>query len=429
LLIADYPINRQSAFSNQQFRISPWGVVVTIRDWLAFAIGCLLLAVLTELAARWWIRYRRQYFVLPPGLRLRLEPDRDTLPQLEPSVRFDVNADGERGDDVPRTNGRLFRVLVAGGSQPEGYLLDQDTAWPGALQRLLERPEHLETLAADRVHVGNIARSGVGARALDLILDRVLPRYPRLQTIIILVGASDVLQWLERDAPAQEPPALKTSDVFRCHPERVFGRHPNDFAIVEMLRRSRQRWLRPVQVHTGACKWIGKARHMRAQAREIRTEMPDPTAMLAQFERYFHTAITKAKAHADRVIVVRQPWFDKRCTAEEDALMWHGGVGQAWREQVTIYYSCEVLSRLMALLDARAARVAHELRVQQVDLMPVLDPSVRTYYDFFHATPAGARIITSTIASAVLCEPHNPAAMLAASAAAERDELLSQKVS
>ncbi len=93
--------------------------------------------------------------------------------------------------------------------------------------------------------------------------------------------------------------------------------------------------------------------------------------MLAHFDRYFRSAIRQAKAHADRVIVVRQPWFDKRCTADEAALMWHGGVGQAWREQVTTYYSCEVLSRLMALLDARAARVAHELGVEQVDLMPI----------------------------------------------------------
>jgi hypothetical protein len=40
--------------------------------------------------------------------------------------------------------------------------------------------------------------------------------------------------------------------------------------------------------------------------------------------------------------------------AEEEAMMWHGGVGQAWREEVTTYYSTQVLSRLMALLDARA---------------------------------------------------------------------------
>ena len=311
-----------------------------MRDWLTLAIVLPMLAVVTELVVRWWITHRGQYFVLPPGLRLRLEPDPDILPQLERSVRFDVNAEGERGDDLPRSDGRLFRVLVAGGSQPEGYLLDQDTAWPGALQRLLERPEHLETLGADRVHVGNISRSGVGSRALDQILDRVLPRYQRLQTIIILVGASDVLQWLEVGAPAEDLPPPKTSDIFRCHPELTFGWRPQQLATLEMLRRIRQRWLRPVQVHTRTCKWIGKARQMRAQAAETRTEMPDPTPMLARFDRYFRSAIRKARAHADRVIVVRQPWFDKRCTDEEEAMMWHGGIGQAWREQVTTYYSC-----------------------------------------------------------------------------------------
>jgi lysophospholipase L1-like esterase len=402
---------------------------VTMPDWLSFAIACPVLAVLTELTVRWWIRRRRHYFVLPPGLRLRLEPDPETLPHLERSVRFDVNAEGERGDDLPRSEG-LFRILVAGGSQPEGYLLDQDTAWPGALQRLLERPEHVELLGANRVHVGNIARSGVGARALDHILERVLPRYPRLQMIIILVGASDVLQWLEHGAPAEDPPPPKTSEIFRCHPELTFAWRFTQLATLELLRRIRQRWLRPVQAHTRACKWIGKARQMRAQAAEIRTEMPDPTPMLAHFDRYFRSAIKRAMAHADRVLVVRQPWFDKRCNDQENAMMWHGGIGQAWREQVTTYYSCEVLSRLMALLDARAARAAHEVGVEQVDLMPVLEPSVRTYYDFFHATPAGSRIITSAVGAAVLRQPRYPAATLAASAAIESDaEMLKQKVS
>jgi len=152
--------------------------------------------------------------------------------------------------------------------------------------------------------------------------------------------------------------------------------------------------------------------------------------MLAHFDRYFRSAIRHARAHADRVIVVRQPWFDKRCTAAEEALMWHGGVGQAWREQVTTYYSTEVLSRLMMLLDARAVRVAHDLCVEQVDLMPTLEPSARTYYDFFHATPAGARIITSAIAAAVLRQPRQPAATLASRLAIECNvPALKQKVS
>src|SRR3954471_23371082 len=212
-------------------------LAVTVRTLVTLALVIPVLAVVTELSVRWWIRHRRQYFVLPPGLRLRLEPDPDILPQLERFVRFDVKAEGERGSDLPRSGGRLFRVLVAGGSQPEGYLLDQDTAWPGALQRLLERPEHLQTLGADCVHVGNISRSGVGSQALDLILGRVLPRYPRLQAIIILVGASDVLRWLEAGAPGTSAPPVRTEDVFRCHPETRCGWRPADLAVVELLRR------------------------------------------------------------------------------------------------------------------------------------------------------------------------------------------------
>ena len=397
---------------------------MTLPNWLVVAATVTFLIGLAEAGARWWIAHRGQYFVLPPGLRLRLEPDPDTLPQLERVVRFDVNAAGERGDDLPRSSERLYRILVAGGSQPEGYLLDQDTSWPGGLQRVLQQPEHLDRLGADRVHVGTIARSGVGSQALDLILRRVLPRYPRLQMIIVLVGASDVLQWLEFGAPAAAPGPPRVSDVFRCHPEQTFGFKLNQLALTELLLRARQRWLRPVQVHARTCRWIGRARDMRSRATEIRSEMPDPAPMLANFDRCFRSAIRRARAHAARVIVVRQPWFDKPCTAAEEALMWHGGVGQAWRQQVTTYYSSDVLSRLMTRLDAHAARAAQELCVEQVDLMPVLEPSARTYYDFFHATPAGARIITSAIAAAVLRQPRLPAATLAASTTIERNALV-----
>lgn len=376
--------------------------------WVVAPAVLLLLAVAAELLARWWLRYRGHHYVFPPGLRLHLRPDPEVFPQLEPLVRFEINSEGERGGEVPRVRSheRLYRVLVVGGSQPEGYLLDQDTSWPGALQRLIEPPDHLQRLGASKVHVGSIARSGVGSEALSLILERVLPRYPRLQTIIVLVGASDVLQWLEEGAPPSPPSPARTSDVFRCHPEGPFGWRPNELALVELLRRLRRRWLRPVQVHERAGRWVGRARAMRARAKEVRTTVPDAAPMLDHFEAHFRQLLLKAKAHADRVLVVRQPWFDKDSyTREEAAHMWHGGVGQAWREEVATFYSFEVLSRLMALLDARAARVAKELDVEQLDLMSILEPRLETYYDFFHATPAGARAVATAVAAAILRQP------------------------
>jgi lysophospholipase L1-like esterase len=374
---------------------------------LVLSVAVMLIAA-AEPAARWWLRHRGEYYVFPPGLRLRLHLDREVFPELEAVVRFEVNSDGERGSEAPRTRRgeTLYRVLVVGGSQPEGYLLDQDTSWPGALQRLLVGPGPLQKPGATRVHVGNISRSGVGSEGLDLILERVLPRYSRLQAIVILVGASDVLRWLEQGAPPCPSAPVPPSEVFRCHPEGRFGWKLRELAAVELLLRMRRRWLRPVEVHERAGKWVEQARTMRARARAVRTTFGDPSPMLDHFDVHLRRVIEKAKAHADRVVLVRQSWFGKSAyTPEETAHMWHGGAGQAWREDVTTYYSIDVTCELMALLDERAERVAEELDVEQVDLPSLLEPSLRTYYDFFHLTPAGSHVVARAVAATLVREP------------------------
>jgi hypothetical protein len=153
-----------------------------------------------------------------------------------------------------------------------------------------------------------------------------------------------------------------------------------------------------------------EARAMRARAKTTITTMPDPTPMLDHFELHFRRLLRKAAARADRVLVVRQPWFDESFTPEEAAHMWHGGAGQVWREEVTTYYSFEVVSRLMAVLDARAAAVADALDVEQLDLMPILERSLNAYYDAFHATPAGSKTIAAAVAAAILRQPSVTAA-------------------
>jgi lysophospholipase L1-like esterase len=361
-------------------------------------------AVAVELGARWWLRYRGEYFVLPPGLRVQVSPDPVVFPNLERTVRFEVNGDGERGGDVPRSAKGLYRVLVCGGSLLEGFFLDQDSNWPGALQRILEQPENLRALGASGVHVGCVARSGVGSEALDLILERILPRYPRLQLIIVMVGATDILRWFELNTPAAIAP-VKPQDVFRCHPDGPFGWTLDQLATVELMRRARKRWLRPLDVHEGAGRWIGKARAMRARATTIHDTLPDASPMLNHFEHHFRSLIQRAQEHADRVLVVKQPWFSRCPSAEEALSMWHGGVGQAWREEVTEYYSFEASSRAMSLVDARADVVARSLGLDPVDLMPAIEQSLETYYDCFHMTPVGARAVARAVSDAVLQRP------------------------
>jgi hypothetical protein len=90
--------------------------------------------------------------------------------------------------------------------------------------------------------------------------------------------------------------------------------------------------------------------------------------------------------------------------------MWHGGAGQAWREEVTTYYAIELTSRLMAMIDARVSRVADDLHADQIDLRALLEPSLANYYDYFHLTPAGARRVAAHVAAALLDERRTSAA-------------------
>jgi len=373
---------------------------------LEVAVALSIFAVVAEYAVRWWFRRFGGYYVWFPGLRLHLHPDPAVFPHLERLARIEVNADGERGSAVPQSAGPVYRILVAGGSPVECALLDQPTSWPGALQGILAAPHHLRTLGVSAAHVGNIGFSGVTSQALNLIFERVLGRYRELDLIVIMVGGNDVFEFIAAGAPTSfSPRVIPTSEFFSAHPEGPFTWAPRRLALTALVRRVRQRWFRPVKSHRDSGKWVERARAMRAHAKETRRDMPDPTPMLSLFEREFRELLARAKSRAHRVLVLRQPWFGKDETPEDRAVIWHGAVGDPHQHEVSTYYSVEVLSRLMAHVSARAAAVADELGVEQLDLMPVLGPSLETFYDFVHYTPAGAAAVAEAVASAIVRRP------------------------
>jgi hypothetical protein len=368
---------------------------------LAFAAAGLVI-IAAELLTRVWIRWRAEYFVWPPGLRLHLQPDPAVLPTLERMARHYVNRDGERGAEPPDARTPFYRVLVVGGSVPEGLYLDQDTTWPGAMQRILATPENLRRLGTRHVHVGCVARSGVGSESLAIILRRVLPRYRRLNAIVIMVGASDVMRWIEAGAPPHPPATVPTHELFRVHPESRYRWTPSGSALNEVVRRLRRQFLKPVDVQRNAGQWMGRARRMRAEALVVHTDTPPPAPMLDHFDRCIRDVFQLARAHADRVIVVRQPWYESRATVAETPHVWNGSVGKPWKEHVTTFYTVSVLSRLMSMLDARMAAIVRETGVEQVETMPVLRPTEEYYYDFVHLTPKGADVVARVAADAVL---------------------------
>lgn len=372
----------------------------------ATAATAVVAMALIELGSRRWLRRHTRYYVWPPGLRLELHQAPTVFPGVESFVRFHVNTDGERGNDVQDRGEGLYRVLLAGGSPVECLALDQTTSWSGVLERLLNAPENLETLGAGQAHVGSIGRGGLSSEHLDLIFRHVIPQYRRLSAIVVMIGGNDVFLWLEDGAPTPLPvSSVGVAGTFSRHPDQRFGWSPKHWGMREVARRLRTRWFHPVERRADAGAWVARARRMRADAREVRTSVPDPAPMVDRFERHFRRLLQRAQAHADRVLVVRQPWFEKDYSPEESACLWHGGLGKAWKQSIDVYYAQDVLNRLMALVDARAAAVSDELGIEHLDLRPVLRPSLDNYYDYVHYTPAGADVVARAVADALLGRP------------------------
>lgn len=372
--------------------------------WMTLALLALPLGfVAAELVARALVRIRGRAYVWPPHGRSRLELATEVFPTLDPVVRIEFNADGERGGPVPAPSEDCARVLVAGGSAAEGYLLDQDVNWPAVVERGLGEEGARTAFGAPRVHVGNVSRSLVSCEYIRRILGRIMPRYARLDAVLLMVGASDVVYWLEQGCPdTLEEGRLGDNYVFEEHAGEAFAWKLRKLALWRIASRLNRKLRRPVTVRTRAGKRVAELRKMRANAERLVDEVPDPRPLLDYFRKHFRALLEEARAGSRRVVVVRQPWFCRQPTEEEASFMWNFGQGRPYEEQVKVYYTHRVVNELLGRVDAEAQALCDELGVEQVDLRQHLVPSRETFYDYLHFTPEGARRVGEQVTAALL---------------------------
>jgi hypothetical protein len=239
---------------------------------------------------------------------------------------------------------------------------------------------------------------------MRMIFEEVLPRQRPLDGVVIMVGATDMVTWFEAGAPADWQPAkVIRQEVFPRDARASFAWHPKGWALADVARRLKGQWLRPKTVRDRAGGTLAKVRAMRAAAKEIVTDVPEPTGALRAFEEHLRGALMLAKASARRVLVVRQPCFWKeQYTEEEKALFWSWGIGNPYHQDVTRYFDLQAVGAAMEAMNDVARKVAEEVGVSCLDLMPHLERSAETYYDFNHLTPKGAREVGELVAQAYL---------------------------
>jgi hypothetical protein len=373
-------------------------------------IPVLLAVVAAELLARWWLHWRHRYYVWAPFYRHESRLDPSVFPTFPSPARVIVNSEGERGCEPPRNARKLFRVLVAGGSAGECFVIDQEATWPLILQRILERPENLTKLHASHVHVGNIARSGISAEGMEFVLRMVAPHLPGVDLMIIMVGGTDVFHWLQAGAPAvpvQEiTPDINMLNFFAWHPDGPYTWSPRHTAIAEIVRRLRQVILRPVHHSTHVGRGLIRAREQRANAAQVRRDVRNHEVLVDNFDRHLRKALSTAHSKAARVIVAPQPWAPKtEANKEVWENLWHGAVRGSLHQEVEAYYSTEVMSQLMSEISERAARVARSAGAECIEWQAAMKVDGNFYYDLIHFTPSGCAAVAKIIAAAVLDGP------------------------
>jgi hypothetical protein len=374
-----------------------------IETTLTVLLGLALAFVGAELWLRRFYRRRGAAWPLEPNSRVVAEIDREALPSLDPIARFFVNADGERGDPLPSDWTRVYRVLVAGGSAAECFYLDQDRQWPSVVQRVLT--ENAAKLGVDRAHVGNIARSMQRCDYVAWMLQRMVPRLPRLDAVVLMVGASDLVTWLQDGCPAVVTPSSNDPDYcFQQHDFGPFAWTPSKLALREWLRRTRNRLFPKEHRRLRAGKTFAKHRVMRAAGKLIH-ETASTAPMLAYYEEWLRRTIDAARSSGARVLVVRQPWLQKHFTPEEAAQLWNFGRGRPYEEHVEYYYEIGLVHRLLAEVADVSERVALDMGVEVCELRTRLEPSFEIFYDTLHNTPKGCEAVGKLVAEALLSPP------------------------
>ncbi len=375
---------------------------MTIITWLTYgALSALVLWFATEAACRLWLRRFGRFYSWTPHTRIRLDLLPDVFPHCDRTTRFDVNSRGERGDEPP--GWEAMHVLAMGGSAVECYMNDQETQWPYRVQVELNRPEALQSLGRPRVHVGNIGRSLMTVEHLNRMIERVFDNYERLDVAFMMVGSSDVVAWTEVGAPESNYQPKTTNDwgIWRAHPMGPFTWHPVRSATRRCCVAVWRALRKPIKHGGNVGKSVRRKREMRAAGQHL-DHLPDPSSMLEMYRKNLTRLVQLSKQKAERVLVVRTPWFDQDPTPEEEAAFWNLGLGNPGKEQVERYLGFACARRLLEEMDRVTVEVAEAEGVEHVNIRPHLEYSLETFYDEFHLTPKGCRQMGAVVADAIL---------------------------
>jgi lysophospholipase L1-like esterase len=249
------------------------------------------------------------------------------MPGIEGESRYITNSQGLRGDEF--SDSQQYRILTIGGSTTICTYLDESEAWPHLLQ------EKLNSLKSCSVWVGNAGKSAANTRHHLMLMKYLLPQFPKIDALIILVGANDLSHRLGSDTD-YNPNFLNQADAEGKQILLSFDTTPYGFslsprwssikstALGGLARQAKHLYSSQISgvVEDEAGKSYIKWRENRKNASEILETLPDLNPALEEYGRNLNTLINLAQANGVRLIFMTQPtMWRKDLTPQEKELL------------------------------------------------------------------------------------------------------------
>jgi lysophospholipase L1-like esterase len=377
---------------------------------LLVLISLLVALIAGEIGLRILVPPAKQFYVMPPHMRVSFNPDPGDMPGISGEARFHTNSIGFRADEL--SDDLQYQILAIGGSTTECLYLDQTEAWPFLLQ------EGLNQQRDDKVWVGNAGVSGRTTREHVLQMQHLLAQYPDIDLVIVLIGVNDLALRLAQDLD-YTPYTLDDINTQEKLLYRAFTIVPQSYyyydetdsnlwfihkTAVWHLARQIQRNYRAdqAQAQDSSGKVYDEWRKNRQQAIVIRDTLPDLSTALAEYRQNINAIIDLAEQHSVRLIFLTQPaMWRADLPPELNDLLWFGAIGGGLGNQsvkAKEYYSIEALQAGMDRYNETLLNICQERQVDCLDLAALLPKDTSVFYDDVHFNEHGASQVAQLLA-------------------------------
>ena len=358
-----------------------------------------------ESALRLFHSTATQYLAIAPHTRAVFDPLHSRGVQ-GPSV-YQVNSMGARGREWAHDRTIERRILALGGSTTECLYTDQSRVWTCLLEQKLD-----DVRAGRSVWVGNIGRSGLNCRHHVVQVQHLDVYDPDM--VILMAGVNDLSTRLLRDAD-YDPHFMDQVDNIKRLTEQAFQVIPDQAAAVRwpddpwhkrtriwgLLRTIKYQRLNASSVQDVHGESIKRWRQLRAQGKR-KEKLPSLHAALDEYERNLNEIIDQVRKYgADLVLLTQATLWRNDLSAEEEAMLWMGGIGDYQNVPGCTYYTASALAQGMHAYNERLISVCRQRQVAHVDLASKIDKTTEFLYDDCHFTDIANWRIAEMVADAL----------------------------